>query len=62
MEKDKANQGKKDAAPGQSKLHVMTNTATGETRTITQADWKQNRATYLAQGFTRPDSVEDSGD
>jgi len=44
---------------GQAKSHLMVNNQTGESRMITQEDWRTNHAEYLAAGFVRPDGVED---
>lgn len=53
---------KSQSNKGQDKMHVMTNPATGEVRTITQADWKTNREQYLAGGFSRPETMEGDND
>ena len=60
MAKKEAND--KAQGKGQDKMHVMSNPTTGEVRTITQADWRQNHKEYLAAGFIRPDEVEDVTD
>lgn len=41
------------SAPGQQKLHGITNATTGEKRQITQEDWKLNGKALRAEGFTR---------
>lgn len=40
---------------GQSKVHTITNPATGETREVTQEQWRQDGQALRQQGFTRPD-------
>jgi hypothetical protein len=42
-------------AKGQQKLHTITNTTTGETKQVTQEDWRLNGKQYRAEGWTRPD-------
>lgn len=58
MAHDDKGKGPKADHAGQQKLHTIINLTTGETRQITQADWKLNRKLYQSQGFTRPDDDE----
>ena len=53
-----------DSAPGQQKMHTLTN-AQGETRQVTQAEWRQNRQQLQSEGWYRPgedDAAEDDGE
>ena len=52
------NQGKAAQAPGQEKLHTITNAMTGETREVTQRTWREEGDSLRAQGFTRPEDEE----
>ena len=47
---------------GQQKTHTMTNPTTGESREITQADWREHHKEYEAEGFVRPEDVEETSD
>ena len=44
-----------ETSKGQQKVHTITNATTGETKQITQEDWRLNGAQYRADGWTRPD-------
>lgn len=46
-------------APGQEKLHTIKNTATGETKEITQEEWRTNGKQLRAEGWVR---VDDDGE
>ncbi len=43
---------------GQTKMHTITNVTTGETKQVSQSDWKANKAQYLTAGFSREDGNE----
>lgn len=50
-------------AAGQQKSYVVTNPTTNETRTVTQAEWREQK--LGKQGFVKPDDLdetEDTGD
>jgi len=44
-------------APGQQKLHTITNSATGETQQVTQEDWRIRGRQLRAEGWTRPEDL-----
>jgi len=45
-------------APGQQKVHEVRNLATGETRQVSQADWK-DKAAYPRAEWERMDGVDE---
>jgi len=49
---------KPDSPPGQSQLHTIKNTNTGETKQITQEEWRTDGKQLKAEGWVR---VDDSG-
>jgi len=42
-------------APGQQRSHQILNPDTGETRTVTQEQWRENGKALKAEGFVRVD-------
>ena len=40
---------------GQSKLHTIRNSNTGEERQVSQEEWRTNGKTLKGEGWTRPD-------
>jgi hypothetical protein len=42
---------------GGDKGHVMTNPMSGETRYVTEADYRENEKEYMAAGFHRPTGI-----
>jgi hypothetical protein len=44
-------------AAGQQKSYNVTNPTTGETRTVTQAEWREQKLGQ--QGFEKPDVVDE---
>ena len=44
-----------DSAPGQQQTHGVINAATGESRQVTQAQWRKRRSDATLEGFTRVD-------
>lgn len=55
-------QGRAGQAPGQQKVHTVSNPETGEEREVTQQEWREQGAELRAQGFTRPeDDEQDEG-
>lgn len=48
-------------APGQQKLHQIRN-ASGETREVSQEDWRTNRKQYQTDGWERVDADETEDD
>jgi hypothetical protein len=57
------NTGRAGQAQGQQKVHQMTriNPTTGEVehQDVTQEDWRKNGQQLRAEGWTRPEDVED---
>ena len=51
-------QPKGEQAMGNENMHVMRNSVTGEERQVTEADWQNNYAGYLKQGFTKPEGIK----
>lgn len=49
--------GKSGQAPGQDKTYDITNPATGETRTVTQREWREQKLGQ--QGFEKPAELPD---
>jgi hypothetical protein len=48
-------------APGQQKLHEVRNPTTGETRQVTQEQWRNRREDPSLGGFERVDGDEAEG-
>lgn len=46
---------KPEGPPGQQKLHTIRNTNTGETKQITQEEWKENHKQLQEEGWVRVD-------
>lgn len=44
---------------GQSKLHEVRNPTTGETRQVTQEEWRNRRGDSSLDGFERVDGADD---
>ena len=60
MPKDQMEEpGKSGQAPGQDKTHTITNPTTGESRMITQREWREQGRDLRDQGFVRDDGVTD---
>lgn len=44
-------------APGQQKMYTVTNPTTGESRVVTQAQWREEK--LGKQGFEKPDDLDE---
>ena len=49
-------------APGQAKLHTVRNADTGEERTVSQSEWKAQRAQLQQAGFERVDADDEAAE
>lgn len=49
-----------DTAKGQQKTYDVTNPTTGETRTVTQAQWREQKLGQ--QGFEKPADLDESAE
>jgi hypothetical protein len=60
---DKQNQGQGNQGQnqGQQKLHTVTNPATGESRQITQEQWRNRKTDASLEGFERVDEETPDG-
>jgi hypothetical protein len=52
--------GTSNAGQGQQKLHTITNGQTGETREISQEEWRTQGAQLRAEGWTRPEEATET--
>lgn len=57
MPSDNPNRGGVNA-PGQSKTYTVTNPTTGETKTVTQREWREQKLGQ--QGFEKPPDLDET--